>query len=74
MASALVDYAKSNSVEPKPEKVSEFHIYPGEGIHGEMDGKNIYIGNKRIASRALCERSKKQHTVISDMISLNSCT
>lgn len=56
MASALVDYAKSNFVEPKPEKVSEFHIYPGEGIHGEMDGKNIYIGNKRIASRALCER------------------
>ncbi|XP_074560725.1 putative inactive cadmium/zinc-transporting ATPase HMA3 [Curcuma longa] len=56
MASALVDYAKSNSVEPKPEKVSEFHIYPGEGIHGEIEGKNIYIGNKRIASRALCER------------------
>ncbi|XP_042446739.1 cadmium/zinc-transporting ATPase HMA2-like [Zingiber officinale] len=56
MASALADYAKSNSVEPKPETVSEFHIYPGEGIHGEIDGKNIYIGNKRIASRALCER------------------
>ncbi|XP_018682101.2 putative inactive cadmium/zinc-transporting ATPase HMA3 isoform X3 [Musa acuminata AAA Group] len=55
MASALVDYAKSNSIKPKPENVREFHIYPGEGIHGEIDGKNIYIGNKRIASRATCK-------------------
>ncbi|WOK92094.1 inactive cadmium/zinc-transporting ATPase HMA3 isoform X3 [Canna indica] len=56
MASALVDYAKSNSINPKPENVREFHIYPGEGVHGQIDGKDIYIGNKRIASRALCER------------------
>ncbi|XP_038983773.1 cadmium/zinc-transporting ATPase HMA2 isoform X2 [Phoenix dactylifera] len=55
MASALVDYARSNSIEPKPDCVREFHIYPGEGIYGEIDGKNIYIGNKRIAARASCE-------------------
>lgn len=55
MASALVDYARSNSVEPKPENVAEFHIYPGEGIYGKIDGKDIYVGNKRIAARATCE-------------------
>lgn len=63
MASALVDYAKSNSIKPKPENVREFHIYPGEGIHGEIDGKNIYIGNKRIASRAACKTGKKIYPI-----------
>lgn len=52
MASALVDYARMKSVEPEPENVSEFQIFPGEGIYGEMDGKKIYVGNKRIAVRA----------------------
>eukprot|EP00268_Persea_americana_P034199 TRINITY_DN33851_c0_g1_i1.p1 TRINITY_DN33851_c0_g1~~TRINITY_DN33851_c0_g1_i1.p1 ORF type:complete len:1009 (-),score=97.05 TRINITY_DN33851_c0_g1_i1:276-3302(-) len=55
MAAALVDYAHSNDVEPKPENVREFQILPGEGIYGEIDGKSIYIGNKRIAARAGCE-------------------
>ncbi|KAL5225909.1 hypothetical protein ABZP36_012548 [Zizania latifolia] len=55
MASVLVDYAQSNSVEPKSDNVTEFEIYPGEGIYGEIDGAGIYIGNKRILSRASCE-------------------
>ncbi|EEC81261.1 hypothetical protein OsI_24354 [Oryza sativa Indica Group] len=55
MASVLVDYAQSKSVEPKSENASEFQIYPGEGIYGEIDGAGIYIGNKRILSRASCE-------------------
>ncbi|KAL5200185.1 hypothetical protein ABZP36_021388 [Zizania latifolia] len=54
MASVLVDYAQSNSVKPKSENVTEFQIYPGEGIYGEIDGVGIYIGNKRILSRASC--------------------
>ncbi|KAF8400199.1 hypothetical protein HHK36_013495 [Tetracentron sinense] len=52
MAAALVDYGWSNSIEPKPEKVKEFQNFPGEGIYGEIDGENIYIGNKKIAMRA----------------------
>lgn len=59
MASALVDYARSNSVEPKPDKVSEFQIYAGEGVYGEIDGQKIYIGNKRIAARAGCDSGGK---------------
>ncbi|KAG8095284.1 hypothetical protein GUJ93_ZPchr0012g21783 [Zizania palustris] len=55
MASGLVDYAQSNSVKPKSDNVTEFKIYPGEGIYGEIDGAGIYIGNKRILSRASCE-------------------
>ncbi|WVZ78660.1 hypothetical protein U9M48_026339 [Paspalum notatum var. saurae] len=55
MASVLVDYAQSKSVEPKSDNVSEFQIYPGEGIYGEIDGECVYIGNKRILSRASCE-------------------
>ncbi|URE37834.1 E1-E2 ATPase [Musa troglodytarum] len=55
MAAALVEHARSHSIEPKPDSVKEFHIYPGEGIYGEVDGRNIHIGNKRIAARVLCE-------------------
>uniref|UniRef100_A0A1J3CR69 Cadmium/zinc-transporting ATPase HMA2 n=1 Tax=Noccaea caerulescens TaxID=107243 RepID=A0A1J3CR69_NOCCA len=54
MAAALVDYAKSVSVEPKPEAVEDYQNYPGEGIYGKIDGKEVYIGNKRIGSRAGC--------------------
>ncbi|KAF8400197.1 hypothetical protein HHK36_013493 [Tetracentron sinense] len=54
MASALINYGWSNSIEPKPENVKEFQNFPGEGICGEIDGKNIYVGNKKIAMRAGC--------------------
>ncbi|KAG9449337.1 hypothetical protein H6P81_009302 [Aristolochia fimbriata] len=54
MAAALVEYSRSNGVEPRPEEVKEFEIFPGEGIYGEIDGKTIYIGNKKIASRVKC--------------------
>ncbi|KAE8816991.1 cadmium/zinc-transporting P1B-ATPase 3 isoform HMA3.1 [Hordeum vulgare] len=52
MAAALVEYAQSKSIEPKPECVAEFRILPGEGIYGEIDGKRIYVGNKRVLARA----------------------
>ncbi|KAM7481122.1 hypothetical protein LguiB_005705 [Lonicera macranthoides] len=55
MAAALVDYAKYHSVEPKPEKVDEFQNFPGEGIYGRIDGKDIYVGNRKIVARAGCE-------------------
>lgn len=55
MAAALVDYARANGIKPKPENVTEFQIFPGEGICGEIHGRCIYIGNKRIAARAGCE-------------------
>ncbi|XP_068642288.1 cadmium/zinc-transporting ATPase HMA2-like [Aristolochia californica] len=54
MAAALVEYSRLNGQEPKPENVKEFEIFPGEGIYGEIDGKSIYIGNKRIARRVGC--------------------
>ncbi|PKA56596.1 Cadmium/zinc-transporting ATPase HMA2 [Apostasia shenzhenica] len=54
MASALVNHARLNSIEPKPELVNDFQIYPGEGVSGDINGKKIYIGNKRIAMRAGC--------------------
>nr|AID81884.1 heavy metal ATPase transporter 4 [Camelina sativa] len=54
MAATIVDHAKSVSVEPKPEEVEDYHNFPGEGIYGKIDGNDIYIGNKRIASRAGC--------------------
>ncbi|XP_019058760.1 PREDICTED: cadmium/zinc-transporting ATPase HMA3 isoform X1 [Tarenaya hassleriana] len=54
MAAAIVDYAKSVSVEPKHDAVEEYQNFPGEGICGKIDGKDVYIGNKRIASRAGC--------------------
>lgn len=59
MAVALVDYGRSLSMEPKPENVEEFHNFPGEGIHGKIEGKDIYIGNKKIAVRAACETGNR---------------
>ncbi|KAM1708830.1 hypothetical protein TB2_001707 [Malus domestica] len=55
MADALVDYGRLFSVEPNPENVEEFQNFPGEGIHGKIDGQDIYIGNRKIALRAACE-------------------
>ncbi|XP_052200223.1 putative inactive cadmium/zinc-transporting ATPase HMA3 isoform X2 [Diospyros lotus] len=54
MAAALVDYGRSLSVEPKSESVEEFENFPGEGIHGKIDGKDVYVGNRKIALRAGC--------------------
>ncbi|KAH7688010.1 Zinc-exporting ATPase protein [Dioscorea alata] len=63
MASALVDYARWKSVEPKPDNVSEFQIHAGEGIQGQIDGCSIYIGNKRIATRAGCPTVRTMNNV-----------
>lgn len=54
MAAALIDYARSVSVEPTPDRVENFQNFPGEGVYGRIDGQDIYIGNKRIAQRAGC--------------------
>lgn len=55
MAAALFEYGLLRSVEPKPENVEQFENFPGEGIHGKIDGKDIYVGNRKIALRAGCE-------------------
>lgn len=55
MSAALVDFGSSNSIQPQPENVTEYQNFPGEGISGEIDGKKIYIGNKRMATRVGCE-------------------
>ncbi|XP_058212657.1 putative inactive cadmium/zinc-transporting ATPase HMA3 [Rhododendron vialii] len=54
MAAALIDYAQKLSIEVKPERVEEFENFPGEGIHGKIDGKDVYVGNQKIALRAGC--------------------
>ncbi|KAL2340269.1 hypothetical protein Fmac_008209 [Flemingia macrophylla] len=56
MAAALVEYGMSNSTKPIPEYVENFQNFPGEGVFGTIDGKDIYIGNRRIGARAGCER------------------
>ncbi|CAL5184500.1 unnamed protein product [Lathyrus oleraceus] len=56
VAGALVEYAMLNSIKPVPENVEIFQNFPGEGIFGRIDGKDIYIGNRRIGLRAVCER------------------
>ncbi|CAI9783389.1 unnamed protein product [Fraxinus pennsylvanica] len=54
MASALIDFARERSVEPKPEEVHKFENFPGEGICGKLEDNEIYIGNWKISSRAGC--------------------
>jgi Cd2+/Zn2+-exporting ATPase len=52
MAAVLVDYGRWHSVEPKPEDLVEFQNFPGEGIQGKNEVKNIYIDSREIAHRA----------------------
>ncbi|KAK4564916.1 hypothetical protein RGQ29_006816 [Quercus rubra] len=54
MAAALVEYGRQHSIEPKPENVEDFQNFPGEGVFGQIDRKDIYIGNRRIRLRAGC--------------------
>ncbi|CAL0301525.1 unnamed protein product [Lupinus luteus] len=56
MAASLVEYGILHSIKPIPENVENFQNFPGEGIYGKIDGKDIYIGNGRIGARASCER------------------
>ncbi|EAZ03300.1 hypothetical protein OsI_25443 [Oryza sativa Indica Group] len=60
MAAALVEYAQSKSIQPNPENVGDFRIYPGEGIYGEIHGKHIYIGNRRTLARASSPQSTQE--------------
>ncbi|KAG5545903.1 hypothetical protein RHGRI_018158 [Rhododendron griersonianum] len=50
MVAALIDYAQTLSIEVKPERVEEFEKNLGEGVHG----KDVYVGNHKIALRARC--------------------
>ncbi|KAK4775253.1 hypothetical protein SAY86_010188 [Trapa natans] len=52
LAAAVVLYGRSSGVVPKPENVEDFQNYPGEGIYGRIDGNNVFIGSKKIATRA----------------------
>ncbi|KAG5527967.1 hypothetical protein RHGRI_028782 [Rhododendron griersonianum] len=54
MVAALIDYAQTLSIEVKPERVEEFENFRGEGVHGKIDGKDVYVGNQKIALRARC--------------------
>ncbi|CAA2975641.1 inactive cadmium zinc-transporting ATPase HMA3 [Olea europaea subsp. europaea] len=54
MATALIDFARERSIEPKPEQVDKFENFPGEGICGKIGDNIIFIGNWKISSRAGC--------------------
>ncbi|XWS52257.1 hypothetical protein CRYUN_Cryun11dG0052500 [Craigia yunnanensis] len=51
MADALVEYGRSHSIEPKPENVEDYQNFPGEGIYGRIDGRDIYIGSRKFSVR-----------------------
>ncbi|XP_028751346.1 cadmium/zinc-transporting ATPase HMA3 [Neltuma alba] len=52
LAAAVIDYGKSLSIDPKPEEVTDYENFPGEGICGKIDERYVYIGNRKIAARA----------------------
>ena len=55
MAAALMEYGRLHGIKPIPENVEDFQNFPGEGVYGEIDGKGVYIGNRKICVRAGCE-------------------
>ncbi|KAG9142775.1 hypothetical protein Leryth_005536 [Lithospermum erythrorhizon] len=55
MAEAVINHSLfEHSVVPKPDQVEEFQNFPGEGVYGKIDGRDIYIGNHKISLRAAC--------------------
>lgn len=60
MATAVIKYAYSHSVEPMAERVEQFQNFPGEGVYGRIDGREIYIGNKKTFSRAGCTTGERK--------------
>ncbi|XP_048490345.1 cadmium/zinc-transporting ATPase HMA2 isoform X2 [Beta vulgaris subsp. vulgaris] len=54
VAAVLVDYGRSQGVEPKQDNVEDFQNFPGEGVFGKINGRNIYIGNEKLGQRANC--------------------
>lgn len=63
MAAALVQYARSFGIEPRPNDIEDFRNLPGEGIYGRIDGRDVFIGNKRIANRAGSESGKTAYFI-----------
>ena len=52
LAMAIVDGAKREGVtSPQNRKVSKHTFMAGEGLLGEIDGKEIYVGNSRLFER-----------------------
>ncbi|KNA09246.1 hypothetical protein SOVF_155350 [Spinacia oleracea] len=54
IATVLADYGRPQGIEPKPENVEDFQNFPGEGVFGRIDGREIYIGNQKLGQRANC--------------------
>ncbi|XP_021724992.1 cadmium/zinc-transporting ATPase HMA3-like isoform X1 [Chenopodium quinoa] len=54
IAAVLADYGRPQGIEPKPENVEDFQNFPGEGVFGKIDGREIYIGNQKLGRRANC--------------------
>jgi len=59
-----VDYARLHSIKSVPENVENFQNFPGEGIFGTIDGRDIYIGNKRVGVRAGSKRGDSIQNLI----------
>ncbi|KAI8553529.1 hypothetical protein RHMOL_Rhmol05G0023500 [Rhododendron molle] len=61
MVAAFIDYVQTLSIEVKPERVEEFENFRGEGVHGKVDAKEVYVGNQKIALRARCATGEELH-------------
>ncbi|CAI9096934.1 OLC1v1033198C1 [Oldenlandia corymbosa var. corymbosa] len=59
IAAALVEFAQSKSVQPKPDEVKNYQNFPGEGIYGRISDREIHIGNWKISARAGCNSAPK---------------
>lgn len=66
IATVLVDYGRPQGVEPKPENVEDFQNFPGEGVFGKIDGREIYIGNQKLGQRANCSIDQMLASIIVD--------
>jgi P-type Cu+ transporter len=67
MGKALLEYADKLKV--LPANISEFNSYPGLGITGKVDNKNIIVGNKKMLERCTIQLAEKE---TDDNLNVNS--
>ena len=52
VANAIVERARNEKVSISPSMVLKQHaLFPGEGVSGRIDGKEVYVGNERLFAR-----------------------
>ena len=66
LAQAIINKAKENNIEPQ--KVSKFKVVPGKGVKALFNGKEVYLGTKKL----LAEQNIDTKNIESELVKLEN--